>query len=101
MITNERVYERAMRMGIEGRCVPREAIWDLATKQLAEDDRKVKVSMVGKKFATFDEYCSAALADGGRAYAMTYKSGKPEIVWFVDPATVEFVGWNGSFPVIR
>lgn len=41
MITNEQVYERAMRMGIEGRCVPHEAIWDLATKQLAEEDRRV------------------------------------------------------------
>lgn len=31
MITNEQVYERAMRMGIEGRCYPQEEIWDRAT----------------------------------------------------------------------
>ncbi len=103
MITNEQVYERAMRMGIEGRMCPQEEIWDRATKALAEEAKRPKVSLVGKQFATFDEYCATALANGARAYAMTYRSGKPEIVWFVDPSSVNFLGWatGSSMPVIQ
>lgn len=103
MITNEQVYERAMRMGIEGRCYPHEEIWDRATKALAEEAKRPKKSMVGRTFASFADYCTAALANGTRAYAMTYRSGKPEVVWFTDPSSVKFLGWaaHGSMPVIQ
>ena len=103
MITNEQVYERAMRMGIEGRCYPHEEIWDRATKALAKEAKRPKLSMVSKTFTSFADYCTAALTNGARAFAMTYRSGKPEIVKFTDPSSVKFLGWatGSSMPVIQ
>lgn len=103
MITNEQVYERAMRMGIEGRCYPQEEIWDRATKALAEEAKRPKMNMVDRMFDTFDNYCAAALANGSFVYAMTYRGERPSIVKFTDPASVKFLGWatHGSLPVIQ
>lgn len=103
MITNEQVYERAMRMGIEGRCYPQEEIWDRATKALAEEAKRPKVSMVGKTFDSFEEYCAATLANGYFVYAMTYRGERPSIVKFTDPSSVKFLGWatGSSMPVIQ
>lgn len=103
MITNEQVYERAMRMGIEGQCYPQEEIWDRATKALAEEAKRPKVSATNKVFTSFEDYCSCVLANGSFVYAMTYRGDRPSIVKFTDPASVKFLGWatHGSLPVIQ
>lgn len=90
-------------MGIECRCYPQEEIWDRVTKALTEEAKRPKMSIVGKTFASFADYCTAALTNGARAFAMTYRSGKPEVVWFTDPSSVKFLGWaaHGSMPVIQ
>ena len=99
-ITNEQIYERAMRMGIEGRHCPHEESWDRATKMLAKEAKHPRINMVGK---TFTEYCADMLAKYARVHAMTYQSGTPEVVWFTDPSSVVFLEWAacGSLPVIK
>jgi Fe2+ transport system protein FeoA len=44
-VTNEEIYERLMRMGIEARYTPQEELWDLATKQIVERKRQAKDEM--------------------------------------------------------
>jgi hypothetical protein len=85
MITNERVCERVMRMGIEHRAgVPLDKLWDLARQQL----KAAKAAPV-KSSITFNEW----LAQEFR-FAFTHIQGVLTVIKVPDVSKIEFKGWR-------
>ena len=95
MIENGRVVERVMRMGIEHRTgIPTEALWDLATKQLTEEDKRIK--NIKPNFDSLEEWFAEMKKTFALAYALVKNSGGLEIVRFSEFPNKEkfvFAGW--------
>ena len=88
---NERITERIMRMGIEHRSgVPLDKLWDLATKQIKEEDKKAEAA---RKFdgGSFDAW---KIAFGAIGLAFAYVSDKLEIIRVNDFSKVKFIEWR-------
>ena len=96
MIENGRVVERVMRMGIEHRSgIPTEALWDLATKQLTEEDKRAK--SVKSNFNSIEEWFDEMKKTFTLAYAFVKSSSGLEIIRFSEIPSKEkfvFAGWS-------
>lgn len=96
MIENGRIVERVMRMGIEHRAgVPTEALWDLATKQLTEEDKRVK--SVKSNFNSIEEWFNEMKKTFTLAFAFAKSASGLEVIRFNEIPNKEkfaFDGWS-------
>lgn len=96
MIESGRVVERVMRMGIEHRAgISNEALWDLATKQLTEEDKRTK--SVKSEFGSIEEWFSEMKKTFALAYAFVKSASGSEVVRFSELPNKEkfaFAGWS-------
>ena len=106
MITNDRIIERVMRMGIEHRNgVPLEELHDLAIRQLTKEN--MKRMQISSKFGNLQEWFTKCTQTSSIAYAFVERNGSLEVLKFSEfpnPIKYQFVGWglgSGEFPRLR
>lgn len=90
VITNEEVFERVMRMGLEAK-IPGIDLWSLARAQL-KSERITRKDV----HCNFDDW-----AKDLRKFAYMMVNGKLSILVIQDVTTVELVSWRGNLPEVR
>lgn len=102
MIENELIVERIMRMGIEGRSIPFDGLWDEATSQLAKEN-KSRQKLCDQNYPTFEQYCEQSKHIGERILALRKMDGRFVVTWFNSPSEVKFIRWQscGRLPLVQ